>query len=88
MSDIIEIPVPVTLPAWRLSKRGNLWLDTGNLLATVLQRRDGHWQGRVMRKGPPGSPFIGERRLTAFYDTAEGAQGAALNLIEAMGGEQ
>jgi hypothetical protein len=64
MSESIEIPVPVTLPSWRLSKRGNLWLDTGDLLATVLLRRDGYWQGRVLRKGPEGSPFVGERRLT------------------------
>jgi hypothetical protein len=33
MSDIVEIPVSVTL--WRLSKRGNRWLDTGNLLNAV-----------------------------------------------------
>jgi hypothetical protein len=84
MSDIVEIPVPVTLPAWRLSKRGNLWLDTGDLLATVLLRREGVWQGRVLRKGPEGSPFVGERRLTAFYGTVEEAQGAALDLIEVM----
>jgi hypothetical protein len=43
--------------------------------------------GRVLRKGPEGSPFVGERRLTQFYHTAEEAQVAALNLIEAMGGE-
>jgi hypothetical protein len=77
----------VPLPRWRLSKRGNLWLDAGNLLTTVLQRRDGYWQGRVLRKGPEGSPFVGERRLTSFYYTASDAQVAALNLIEMMGEE-
>jgi hypothetical protein len=50
MSDIVEIPVPVTLPAWRLSKRGNLWLDTGDLLATCCCAVRGFGRGECCAK--------------------------------------
>jgi hypothetical protein len=76
MSDIVEIPVPVTL--WRLSKRGNLWLDVGDFLATVLLRREGIWQGRVLRKGPEGSPFVGERRSGGIVPCVDGSELARL----------
>jgi hypothetical protein len=86
--DYMGEPLPVDWyrdQRWRLSEHGTYWSDVaGNYLLTVILLDDGYWQGRVLRKGPRGSPFAGEIRKTLFYVTCEEAQLATCDLLERM----
>ncbi|MDZ7713173.1 MAG: hypothetical protein U5L06_08695 [Rhodovibrio sp.] len=65
--------------AWRVSQRGNEYLNVDNFNVTVFQRPDQHWGGRILHK-PTGT----KRASQLPYRSKNEAKLAAFDKLQEM----